>query len=1156
MMTRAQDIITLAYMNIRGQTGLDTTKQLQIEHFLKFYDIDILNCQEVNIDSESFNVCNYISSSYNIISNNASNKYGTCCLVASHFNVDNIRCDTNGRVILFDIDDMTFGNVYLPCGNDKVMRGCRENYCAEEIPQLLINRKCKGCIGGDWNSIICHQDATKNVSAKMSSSLKRLVKTFSWMDSYRQLYPKSLVYSRYYDHNKYGEGATRIDRQYYWGDIKIIEAKYVGLAFSDHQALVVKVCIPNLKDKLKCPKSKPRFKASPEVIKDQIFKERLTEKFASWIDIKNAGLSILDWWEIIVKPGIKSLLIQRGKEINKHKAGQLNLLLLRQSYLVRKLQNGAFDKIVELKMVQQEIQDWYSKQSEKIKIQAKCEEINSAESVRIYHHELHAKQIKKSTILKLETEHGTLIGHDSCAKYPENCVGSLSLNPPNLDQSAQNLLLQEVEKVFTDQDNEMMCKFPTKEEIIDSLWTSKPNAAPGTDGLTNLFYKKFWDLLGESFVQVAHAVHMGSSPTLSQRTSLMVYGAKANKPLNSPDPKHKRRISLLNSDFKIISGIYNNRFKKVATHTLNPNQYSVGCDRNIHHGISKARDAIFAASSSKIGVGILDNDYMAAFDYMVLTWVFKVLKAKGLDETVIERLKNLYENHLTVVVVNNISGKCYPNNRWSIRQGDRPSSILFCYGLDPHLYWLEKRLQGIPLPDPKEVYKLIAYVDDVKPSIACLEEFKTVDEGSALFEAASGCRLHRNPNSGKVKFLPLGVWRNRLRREDLPVGYVVIAEHLDMIGVKLTATFQKTRKINFDEIQTKVKNIIGLWKGGKFMPITERPHSVNTYCLSKVWFRCATLPLRVCDFSVINSTVKSWIYADQLEKPSEIVLFRPRKSGGLGLHNVKYKSLSLLLRSFLETSVNTRYKHNEYHVSLYHWYVEEKRDTLQPVKPPYYDEEFFGIIREAIREKGVGVLSFSSGQWYRMLVEKYITHNDCNGTSTLIPCKSEIEFPGPDWMNIWAATCISGLTSNMMSFLWRMVHNLLPCPSRLFRLNMPGISSSVCGLCNLQAEGHLVHCLFECPYNNEVGQYIIHVLSNKLPGVTPRKVVHLDIDTVGDNLPIIFFVAAILSEIWRCRMEKKPCRLHLVKADLEAKVNILRKSRHLAAAETLMEMFD
>ena len=106
-------------MNIRGQTGLDSTKQLQIEHFLKFYDIDILNCQEINIDSDSFNVCNYITSSYEIIHNNASNRYGTCSLVACHFNVDNILCDTNGRAIFFDIAETTFGNVYLPCGNEK-----------------------------------------------------------------------------------------------------------------------------------------------------------------------------------------------------------------------------------------------------------------------------------------------------------------------------------------------------------------------------------------------------------------------------------------------------------------------------------------------------------------------------------------------------------------------------------------------------------------------------------------------------------------------------------------------------------------------------------------------------------------------------------------------------------------------------------------------------------------------------------------------------------------------------------------------------------------------------------------------------------------------------------------------------------------------------
>ena len=92
-------------------------------------------------------------------------------------------------------------------------------------------------------------------------------------------------------------------------------------------------------------------------------------------------------------------------------------------------------------------------------------------------------------------------------------------------------------------------------------------------------------------------------------------------PPNSSDPKHKRRISLLNSDFKIITGIDNSRFRKGANHTLNPNQLSAGDDRRIHHGICNARDTIHVANSKSQGAGILDNDYMAAFDLMVLTWV-------------------------------------------------------------------------------------------------------------------------------------------------------------------------------------------------------------------------------------------------------------------------------------------------------------------------------------------------------------------------------------------------------------------------------------------------------------------------------------------------------------------------------------------------------
>ena len=590
---------------------------------------------------------------------------------------------------------------------------------------------------------------------------------------------------------------------------------------------------------------------------------------------------------------------------------------------------------------------------------------------------------------------------------------------------------------------------------------------------------------------------------------------------------------------------------------------AAGDDRRIHHGINLARDAIFVANSRNQGAGILDNDYMAAFDFMVLTWVFRVLKAKGLAEEVINKLKSMYENHLTVVVINNIHGKCFTNIRWSIRQGDRPSSNFFCYGLDPHLDWLENRLTGIlvyknPLNcTPPEIYKLKAYVDDVKPGITTMNEFSIVDRGSSLFEAASGCKLHRDPSSGKVKFLPLGRWKGTLTREDLPVPYIVLSEHLDMVGVKLMASYQKTRKVNCDELQSKVQNITGCWRGGKFMTLTDRPHSLNNFCLSKVWFRCSSINLRVSDFNKINSNIKSWLYADQLEKPEDHVLARPRRQGGLGVIHVQCKALSLLIRSFLETALIPTFQHNQFHKALYMWHVEDRRDIACPSQPPYYDNNFFASIRQVKDEGLLNLKTMSSGMWYKVLVENSVTHQQTQTSRELLPCRAEIKHPGLDWEKSWSLAVTPGLPSPLLTFLWRMLHDLLPTQARLFRLKMPNANSNQCSLCDLNAVGDLTHSLLVCPYNGGAGQFLISKLLQVLPSVLPHQVVLLDFDVDKTNqLPILFLTASILSQVWECRKDKKSCKLSTIRAVLEAGVCITRKSRHSEAAKKLSSILE
>ena len=92
------------------------------------------------------------------------------------------------------------------------------------------------------------------------------------------------------------------------------------------------------------------------------------------------------------------------------------------------------------------------------------------------------------------------------------------------------------------------------------------------------------------------------------------------------------------------------------------------------------------------------------------------------------------------------------------------------------------------------------------------------------------------------------------------------------------ATHTATGKDNGDELQDRIKNVIGLWRAGIFMPLTMRPHSLNCYRFSKLWHKCCTIDLRVMDIKTINKQAKDWLYADMLEKPEEVALFsRPVK---------------------------------------------------------------------------------------------------------------------------------------------------------------------------------------------------------------------------------------------------------------------------------------
>ena len=328
-MENSKSVLSIGFMNIRGQTGLTGAKQSQIESFLISQSLDVLHLQEIHITEDSFSSCDRICSSYSVISNNAASKYGTASIIKSHLNPENILMDTEGRAIVFNVGHLTLANLYLPSGTDSVSRSHRENYFSETIPQLLLNRQDCGLIGGDMNCITRNQDCTHYPESKKSPSLARLISTFDMVDSYRSLFPSKQVFSHYYNYGQAGQGATRIDRSYSWGQVEISDAKYEAVAFSDHMAYIVAISTPSLPACSFSPKSRPLFRVKPEVINDKVFQDQLGESMADWNVVKERGLDVLTWWEVVVKPGVKKLAMKRSKELNWQKRGEINLLLIK-----------------------------------------------------------------------------------------------------------------------------------------------------------------------------------------------------------------------------------------------------------------------------------------------------------------------------------------------------------------------------------------------------------------------------------------------------------------------------------------------------------------------------------------------------------------------------------------------------------------------------------------------------------------------------------------------------------------------------------------------------------------------------------------------------------------------------------------------------------
>ena len=165
-----------------------------------------------------------------------------------------------------------------------------------------------------------------------------------------------------------------------------------------------------------------------------------------------------------------------------------------------------------------------------------------------------------------------------------------------------------------------------------------------------------------------------------------------------------------------------------------------------------------------------------------------------------------------------------------------------------------------------------------------------------------------------------------------------------------------------------------------------------------------------------------------------------------------------------------------------------------------------------------------------------------NNSREYIKSRAELSCPSNDWERSWRRSRLKGLGSAATSFLWKLLHQLLPTENRLSRI-LPNTSPD-CKLCQGHVQADLVHCFFQCDSTRLIGEKLLSSISPYDPDISPSKLLRLEFEAEpAMEMPLVWVTAHTLLYMWGVRCSGKTVNPLLTRASLESKVSLLRETR-------------
>ena len=341
--------------------------------------------------------------------------------------------------------------------------------------------------------------------------------------------------------------------------------------------------------------------------------------------------------------------------------------------------------------------------------------------------------------------------------------------------------------------------------------------------------------------------------------------------------KNWRPLSLLNTDYKILTKLLAIRLQKVLPSIISEDQTGYIKGRYIGENIRTILD-VFEYTNNQVNPGaMIFLDFEKAFDTVSWDFLLKALKKFNFGENFIKWIKVIYNKPLCCVTNNGYASRFFEISR-GIRQGCPISALLFIIVAEIMSVNLrtDANIQGLIINN-KEL-KLSQLADDTTIFLRNVTSTERVFAFLKHFHRCAGLKLNMDKTEGIV--LGRTVFDQTYKH-----GIKWVKGPVKVLGIWVGKDTNEVIDKNFDLKVEKLKVLLNMWKQ-RNLSIKGKITLLRSQALPLILYPCAVLFIPDYVLKEIDQLFFDFLWPRQKHHVKKQVIIQSIEEGGLKMPDI------------------------------------------------------------------------------------------------------------------------------------------------------------------------------------------------------------------------------------------------------------------------------